>query len=170
MFWVCNKRNWLDLQFLKQPSSRVIYRWGTLCMRIWNTGQQNTLIKILMEIPICKEANFLFVCLFVWQIFRDPLTILPGSLVLVSCRMWSDYLKVKCSFCIMCTYYAFQIIFLSVIIAWNAKLAFHEYFLCLDFRHPVCVDVEHAWKEAFLNMQQRPERICIVQELWVPQT
>jgi hypothetical protein len=32
------------------------------------------------------------------------------------------------------------------------------------------VDVEHVWKEAFLNMQQCPERICIVQELWVPQT
>lgn len=70
----------------------------------------------------------------------------------------------------MCTYDAFQIIFLSVIIAWNAKLEFHEFFLCLDFRHPVCVDVEHVWKEAFLNMQQCSERICIVQELWVPQT
>lgn len=54
----------LAVSEVDQPRSSVIYRLGTLCMRIWNTGQQNTLIKILMEISICKEANFLFVCLF----------------------------------------------------------------------------------------------------------
>jgi hypothetical protein len=152
----------LAVSEVEQPRSSVIYRWGTICMRIWNTGQQNTLIKILMEISICKEANSLFVCLADLQESSYNITRQPCFGLLQNVEWLSEV--------IMCTYYAFQIIFLSVIIAWNAKLEFHEYFLCLDFRHPVCVDVEHAWKEAFLNMQQCSERICIVQQLWVPQT